>query len=127
MVILSWYATRVLFFSGMSGGGRRSSRSGSQGQIIILAVGINPVQQHALTLLAPYLTPENGDELLVAAVHKSKAQIEQLLAERFPQPDLPARLLVGHVVLVHVDDRDFPQQPGQPSSHGRQYSRDRKS
>jgi 5-methylcytosine-specific restriction endonuclease McrA len=43
----------------------------------------------ALTVLAPYLTPENGDELLVAAVHKSKAQIEQLLAERFPQPDLP--------------------------------------
>jgi len=46
----------------------------------------------ALTLLAPYLTPENGDELLVAAVHKSKAQIEQLLAERFPQPDLPTQI-----------------------------------
>lgn len=44
----------------------------------------------ALTLLAPYLTPGNGDELLVAAAHKSKAQIEQLLVERFPQPDLPA-------------------------------------
>ena len=43
----------------------------------------------ALTLLAPYLTPENADELLAAAVHKSKAQIELLLAERFPQPDLP--------------------------------------
>jgi hypothetical protein len=46
----------------------------------------------ALTLLAPYLTAENGDELLVAAVHKSKAQIEQLLAGRFPQPDLPTQI-----------------------------------
>ena len=43
----------------------------------------------ALTLLAPYLTPESADELLSAATHKSKAQIELLLAERFPQPDLP--------------------------------------
>jgi 5-methylcytosine-specific restriction endonuclease McrA len=43
----------------------------------------------AVVLLAPRLTPENAAELLAAAVHKSKAQIEQLLAERFPQPDLP--------------------------------------
>ena len=43
----------------------------------------------ALTLLASYLTPENADGLLAAACHKSKARIEQVLAERFPQPDLP--------------------------------------
>jgi len=43
-----------------------------------------------LVTLSAYLTAENGDELLAAAVHRSKAQIEQLLAERFPQPDLPA-------------------------------------
>ncbi len=43
----------------------------------------------AVVLLAPRLTPENADALLAAAVHKSKAQIELLLAERFPQPNLP--------------------------------------
>lgn len=49
IVILAWYATRVLFFSGM-GGGRRSSKSdGGGGQIIILAVGI------VLIILAPIL------------------------------------------------------------------------
>jgi heat shock protein HtpX len=46
IVILAWYATRVLFFSGA--GGRRSS-GGGQGQIIILAVGI------FLLILAPIL------------------------------------------------------------------------
>jgi len=46
IVILAWYATRVLFFSG---GGRRSSGGGGQGQIIILAVGI------VLLILAPIL------------------------------------------------------------------------
>ena len=44
----------------------------------------------AVMVLTPYLTAQNADDLLVAAAHKSKAQIEQLLAERFPQPDLPA-------------------------------------
>jgi hypothetical protein len=46
----------------------------------------------ALVLLAPYLTQENTDELFAAATHQSKAQIEQLLAERFPRPDLQARV-----------------------------------
>ncbi|OGO06000.1 MAG: peptidase M28, partial [Chloroflexi bacterium RBG_13_56_8b] len=49
IVILAWYATRVLFFSGMAGG-RRSSKSGDGGgQVIILAVGI------VLIILAPIM------------------------------------------------------------------------
>ena len=46
----------------------------------------------AVMVLTPYLTERNADDLLVAAAHQSKAQIEQLLAERFPQPDLPAAI-----------------------------------
>ena len=34
---------------------------------------------------------ENASELLAAAARKTRAQIEQLLAERFPRPDLPTR------------------------------------
>lgn len=51
IVILSWYASRILFFSGMAGGGRRSSSQGGGGSgmatLIILAVGI------ILMILAP--------------------------------------------------------------------------
>jgi hypothetical protein len=43
----------------------------------------------AVVLLAPHLAPDNADGLLAAAAHRSKAQIELLLAERFPRPDLP--------------------------------------
>ena len=39
--------------------------------------------------LSAYLTAENAESLLAAAAHKSRAGIERLLAERFPQPDLP--------------------------------------
>jgi heat shock protein HtpX len=47
IVILAWYASRVLFFSGAGGGRRSSSGGGGQGQIIIFIVAI------VLMILAP--------------------------------------------------------------------------
>jgi hypothetical protein len=37
-------------------------------------------------LLAPHLTPENHEALLTAAAHKSRRQVEQLVADAFPRP-----------------------------------------
>src|SRR5262249_9087624 len=48
------------------------------------------VHLSGLSMMARYLSSATVDELLAAATHKSKAQIERLLAERFPKPDLPA-------------------------------------
>ncbi len=42
-----------------------------------------------ISLLAPHLTGENAGELLAAGFHKTKREIQLLLAQRFPQPDLP--------------------------------------
>ncbi len=42
--------------------------------------------------LAPHLTTENVDKLLAAAAGRTKAQIERLIAERFPRPDMPCVL-----------------------------------
>lgn len=47
----------------------------------------------AVVLLAAHLTPENAQGLLAAATHRSKAQVEQLLALRFPRPDVPAQVV----------------------------------
>lgn len=47
----------------------------------------------AVALLAARLTHENASELLSAATHKSRAEVEALLACRFPQKDAPARVL----------------------------------
>ncbi len=44
----------------------------------------------AVVVLASCLTPGNVDDLLAAATHRSRAAVEQLLAERFPRPDLPS-------------------------------------
>jgi len=50
----------------------------AQGRLHLTGVG----------LLAPHLTEDNAAELLAAAAGKTKAEIERLLAERFPQSDL---------------------------------------
>jgi heat shock protein HtpX len=77
VVILAWYATRVLFFSGMAGG-RRSSRSGGgSGQLIILAVGI------VLMILAPIAA-----QLLYFAISRKReylADASSALYTRYPE------------------------------------------
>jgi hypothetical protein len=40
--------------------------------------------------LAPHLTPENRDDLLKRATHRTKRRIEELVAEVAPRPDAPA-------------------------------------
>ena len=42
----------------------------------------------AVLMLATHLTPVMADGLLTAAAHRTNAQIELLLAERFPKPDV---------------------------------------
>ena len=39
-------------------------------------------------LLAPHLTPRNHEELFAAASGKRKRQVQELLAQRFPRPDV---------------------------------------
>jgi hypothetical protein len=44
----------------------------------------------AIAKLAPHLTPENRERLLARAAHKTKREVEELLAELLPRPDAPA-------------------------------------
>jgi heat shock protein HtpX len=74
IVILAWYATRVLFFSGA--GGRRSSGGGGGG-LIILAVGI------VLLILAPILA-----QIIYFAVSRKReylADASSALYTRYPE------------------------------------------
>ncbi len=59
-----------------------------------------------VNLLAPYLTPENADDLLAATTHHGKAGIQRLIAERFPRPDLPA--LVQPLVACEHGEQHAP-------------------
>jgi hypothetical protein len=67
----------------------RAARMARQFPAIFAAVAEGRLTLSGVVLLAPHLTPANADGLLAAATHRSKLQVEALLAERFPQPDLP--------------------------------------
>ena len=42
--------------------------------------------------LSPYLTEANRDTVLPRAAHKTKAKIEELVAEVAPKPDVPSKI-----------------------------------
>ncbi|MBN1606061.1 MAG: HNH endonuclease [Polyangiaceae bacterium] len=45
-----------------------------------------------LLVVAPHLTSESQSELLALACGKTKREVEKLIAERFPRPDVPATI-----------------------------------
>jgi hypothetical protein len=56
--------------------------------VIFPALAESRLHLSAVVLLAPHLTEDTAAELLTAATHKTKAEIEQLLAARFPRTDV---------------------------------------
>ena len=59
---------------------------------IFTALAAGRLHMSAVILLAPHLTEETAHDLLEAATHRSKCEIEKLLAERSPRPELPSRI-----------------------------------
>jgi 5-methylcytosine-specific restriction endonuclease McrA len=57
--------------------------------VVFEALADGRVHLSAVVMLATYLEDETVDELLAAATHKSKSEIERFLAERFPKQDVP--------------------------------------
>jgi hypothetical protein len=67
----------------------RAARAGREFPAIFDMVADGRLHLAAVVMLKPCLTHENADDLLAAATHRTKAEIEHLLAQRFPQPDVP--------------------------------------
>ena len=77
IVILAWYATRIIFFGAVFGGRRSSSSGGGYGQLIILAVGI------VLMILAPIVA-----QLIYFAISRKReylADASSALYTRYPE------------------------------------------
>lgn len=65
----------------------RVARTARQFPAIFEAIADHRLHLTAVLLLKPYLCRENVDELIAAAERRSKAEIEQMLAERFPRTE----------------------------------------
>jgi hypothetical protein len=69
--------------------------------IVFAMIERREIHLTAVCLLRDYLTPENHLELLAEASGKTKLQVQELLARRFPRPDVPSyvRKLTDPVAL----------------------------
>lgn len=85
------YCVRVLHLSEHSAYNRiEAARAARQFPVILERLADGSVHLTAIRLLAPKLTPDNHLILLEASRHKSKREIELLLAQLEPRPDSPA-------------------------------------
>jgi hypothetical protein len=87
------YCVRDLHLSGDAAYKRiAAARAALDFPSILDALADGRLHLTAVVLLAPHLRPDNAAELLAAAEHMTCGEIKLLVAERFPQPDLPTRV-----------------------------------
>jgi hypothetical protein len=68
----------------------RAARVSRDFPAVLAMIASGELHLSAVKLLAPVLTAENCAELLAAARFKSKRQVESMLAQRLPKPDVPS-------------------------------------
>lgn len=68
----------------------RAARTARQFPALLTEVAEGRLNLTAVLLLTPYLTRENAAELTRAATQRTRAEIEEALARRFPRPELLA-------------------------------------
>ena len=66
------------------------ARAARKHAVLLAMLRDGRIHMSGMALLVPVLTPENRDAVLERATHKSKRQIEQLVAELAPKPDVPS-------------------------------------
>ncbi len=85
------YCTEVLRLSEAEAYLRiEAARASRRHPMLLTMLGDGRLHLTGIAKLAPHLTQENRDALLKRATHRSKRQIEELVAELAPRPDAPA-------------------------------------
>ncbi len=90
---LFMYCTRVLHLSEHAAYGRiAAARFVRRVPGVLEALRSGDATLTTICLIGPHLTPVNCGGLLAAVRHKSKREVEQLVAALAPKPDVPARV-----------------------------------
>ena len=84
------YCTEVLHLSEFEAYLRiTAARAARQHPVLLAMLREGSLHLTAIAKLAPHLTPENCETLLERAAHRTKREIEELIAEMAPRPDAP--------------------------------------
>ena len=88
------YATRVLRLSEDAAFKRiRVARIARRLPAVLDAIADGRVHLSGVVMLAPHLDETNVDDILAAATHRTKVELEELVARLAPRPDLPTSLV----------------------------------
>jgi 5-methylcytosine-specific restriction endonuclease McrA len=84
----------------------RAAETARRFPAIFDAVAEGRLNLGGVLLLRPHLAPETAEELIAAASRRTREEIERLLAERCPKPDVPTRVeeISPGVGLLAADD-----------------------
>jgi len=103
------YCVQALHMSEAEAGLRiRVARAARRYPVIYRHVDRGELHLSAVSVLAPVLTPDNHQRLLRAAVHRTKAQVQEQVADLCPQPACPDTVRK----LPSARRQDLPDQPG---------------
>jgi hypothetical protein len=81
------YCTQVLHLSEHAAYGRiEAARAARKWPIVLELLATGSLHLTAVSLLRPHVTDENHRDLLAAAGHKTKCQVEEIIAKLRPQP-----------------------------------------
>jgi hypothetical protein len=85
------YCTQVLHLSEHAAYGRiEAARAARKFPAILEAVARGALHLTAVGLIAPHLTAENVHRMIESATHRTKRDVEELVAELRPQPPVPS-------------------------------------
>jgi hypothetical protein len=91
----------------------QAARTARRFPALFTAVAEGRLHLAAVCLLAPYLTQESADELIEASTHRQKLAIEEMLARRFPPPEMSPRVRAVTPLIS-----EFPQHAPAHSESG---------
>ena len=84
------YCTQILHLSEHAAYGRiEAARASRKFPVVLAMLNDGSVNLSTVCLLAPHLTSENYREVLDMAQHKTKRQVEEMVARLRPQPPVP--------------------------------------
>ena len=84
------YCTEVLHLSEPEAYLRiAAARAAREHPMLLAMLGDGRLHLTGIAKLAPHLTQDNAEAVLKLATHRSKRQIEELIAELAPRPDAP--------------------------------------
>ena len=91
-----------------------TARAAREHPMLLAMLGDGRLHLTGIAKLAPHLTRENRDAILKRATHRSKRQIEELIAEIAPRPDVPT-------AMRKLPEARIPPTPAAPTWAGPGY------